>query len=145
MSAEARAQGGLHRHPGLGREGAEPIPRLYTSAESISKCESGTVFCVDDTEAIVATNPAKGAKMGTPMPLRVKVHPTIGGKDMHILAAVEAVYWLSRVWYSSVFQQPRLPATIKAVDEASWLLNTPEMIATFRERGPLHGPQQFWL
>merc|ERR1719265_1626712 len=102
---------------------------------------------------IGATNPARGGKMGTPMPLRVAVHPTIGThagrevkpQDVDIISAAESVFWSSRVHFASVFQQPRVPVTIKAVDEASWLLSTPEIMATFKETGPLKGPQQFWL
>lgn len=81
------------------------------------------------------------------MPLRVQVHPTLGvpKPDLDILAAVESVFWFSRVHFSSVFQQPRLPVTIKAVDEASWLLSSPAITEAFRATGPLQGPQQFWL
>jgi hypothetical protein len=135
-------------------KGTGLIPRLYADTDrAIDKCDAGSVFLISDEEAIVATNPAKGAKMGTPMPLRIAVHPTIGthagraGKpaDLDITSAAESVFWFSRVHFSSVFQQPRLPVTIKAVDEASWLLSSPEMSKSFRETGPLRGPQQFWL
>jgi hypothetical protein len=135
-------------------KGIGMIPRLYTqTVGSVDKCGAGSLFRVGDREAIIATNPARGGKMGTPMPLRVAVHPTIGthagrkGKpqDLDIISAAESVFWSSRVHFASVFQQPRVPVTIKAVDEASWLLSTPEIMASFKETGPLKGPQQFWL
>jgi hypothetical protein len=129
-------------------KGASLIPRLYERRDAtVEKCEAGTVFLVGEREAIVATNPARGRKLGTPMPLRVSVHPTVGvpKKDVDILSAVESVFWSSRVHFSSVFQQPRLPVTIKAVDEASWLLQSADITASFRTTGPLRGSQQFWL
>merc|ERR1712146_758019 len=63
-------------------KGLHLIPRLYSAAfGSVAKVEAGTVFAFSDTEALVATNPGRGAKLGTAMPLRIKVHPTLNGAD----------------------------------------------------------------
>jgi argonaute-like protein implicated in RNA metabolism and viral defense len=113
------------------------IPRLYNwEAEVIKAPTPGLALRLSMREVILVTTELNSAKMGLPLPLRLRIHEQ--GHQVSLESLVEATLKLTLLHHGSL-NEPRLPIPLFGSDRMAYR----RLQGIYP--GLLEGDRQFWL